>query len=52
MDASHPVCRAAQPSDLLERHSLIFEVTKSEGVPQAVKDFAEGCTFRGEAPRQ
>jgi len=38
-----------QPSDLLERSTLIFEVTKSEAVPQTLEDFAESCALLSEA---
>jgi hypothetical protein len=41
-----------QPSDLLERHTLIFEITKSEAVPQAVEDLAEGGVLLSETPRK
>jgi hypothetical protein len=47
-----PLRIAEEPSDLLERHTLIFEITKSEAVPQAVKDFAEGGALLSETPRK
>ena len=43
---------AEQPSDLLERHALIFEVARSEAFPQTVEDLAVGRTFLGEVPHQ
>jgi hypothetical protein len=41
-----------QPSDLLNRDTLIFQITTSEAVSQMVKDFAENGTLLGEASRE
>ena len=34
-----------QPRDLLQRHTPILEITKSNSVPETVEDFAEASAL-------